>query len=95
MGSSPSVKGLIALVLEQLLDLHPQLCKPGRGSALLLLLLLGPASRGRGAGGRAVLRPGASQHRRRQCVWVGGKGVPRVAQCQCLQLSEEQQKPSL
>lgn len=44
IGSSPSVKGLIALVLEQLLDLHPQLCKPGRDSALLLLLLLGPAS---------------------------------------------------
>lgn len=49
IASSSSVKSLIALALEQLLDLHPQLCQPGRGSALLLLL--GATSQGLGAGG--------------------------------------------
>lgn len=66
IGSSRSAKGLIAFALEQLLDLRLQLCKPGRGSAPLLLLLLGAASWGpqghwhHGAGGRALLRPGAN-----------------------------------
>lgn len=76
IGSSPRVEGLTALVLEQLLDLHPQLRKPGRGSAPLRLLPLvatGPAAPwGRWQGSAAA----GYQHACRQRVWVGGKVCP-------------------
>lgn len=102
-GSHLRGKGLVAFALEQLLGFHRQLCKPGSSTtapASARSWLVGPRGQWHcGAGGTVGpvegLCCGCVPTRAQAACSNGGKGVPRVAQHQCLQLSEKQQKLSV